>query len=258
MLEAIILALVQGLTEFLPISSSAHLILIRQLLGLGDSGLALDVATHVGSLLAVLVYFRKDLMALLLPALRPEGGAQRITIFKISLATVPLVIAGWLGADWIATQLRSTDVIAWSTLLFAIVLWWADRVEVKQPQLAAEKQGWKTWMGIGFAQIFALIPGTSRSGATIAMARMYGMNRYQAARLSFLLSIPAIGAAGVYEGWKLVHMPSLDWSPFIVAIVVSCFSAYLCIHVFLGVVEKIGLLPFAIYRVILGVSLLVL
>ncbi|MGV6851842.1 MAG: undecaprenyl-diphosphate phosphatase [bacterium] len=255
MFEAIILALVQGLTEFLPVSSSAHLILVRKLFELNDSGLALDVATHVGSLFAVLLYFRTDLLSLIIPACSKEGAKQRLVIYKLVVATIPLVIAGWSLAGWVEANLRSTQVIAWSTLLFAIVLWWADRFGHEKP-CQAEQAGWVEWMSVGASQILALIPGTSRSGASIAVGRMLGMNRLQASRLSFLLSIPAIGAAGVYEGWKLVQMPSIDWSPFAVAVIVSLFSSLLCIRIFLGLIEKIGLLPFAIYRVVLGLFLL--
>ena len=222
----------QGLTEFLPISSSGHLILFPQLTGWKDQGLAFDIAVHVGSLLAVLLYFRHDLKTLLVSwvlscktkKLTPESRL----VWAIGFATIPvglagliISIAGWEG------QLRSPMIIASTTILFGLLLWEAD--------IAGNKNRdefhltWKDVLLIGIAQAIALIPGTSRSGITITAALFLGLNRQAAARFSFLLAIPVIILAGASETVTLINQnASVDWTALSLAVIFSALSAYLC------------------------------
>ncbi len=259
-LQAFWLALVQGLTEFLPISSSGHLILAPMVMGWPDQGLAFDVAVHVGSLIAVLAYFRRDLaaMAASVPdALQLRDNRNTRLIAHLAVATVPVVIAGFLFEQWVEDNLRSPLVIAWTMLGFALVLWFADRVGSRERTL--DGIDWRIALVIGLAQVIALVPGTSRAGITITAALLLGMTRVDASRFSFLLSIPTIIAAGVLEGASLANgVGPVDWTVFIVGVTVSALSAYACIALFLHVIERIGFMPFVIYRIILGAVLLYL
>lgn len=258
----IVLALIQGLTEFLPISSSAHLILPSQLLGWPDQGLAFDVAVHVGSLLAVLWYFRRDVGQMILNwslhlARRPHDASQRTLAWWIILATVPAVVFGFVFEDLIETHLRSILVIAITTTLFGIALWWAD---IGVPETRHMQQmNWKHTLFIGLAQALALIPGTSRSGITMTAALLLGYGKKDAARFSFLLSIPLIFAAGTLKTLDLIQQPDLVyWNELFTGTLLSFFSAYLCITLFLKWIERIGFLPFVVYRLVLGGFLFVL
>jgi undecaprenyl-diphosphatase len=258
MLQAVILALVQGLTEFLPISSSAHLILVPRLLGWEDQGLAFDVAVHVGTLAAVVTYFRHEVWRMFMAWLQSIGGkgmnADARLAWFVLLGTVPAVAAGLLLHDVIETALRSPLVIAFTTIFFGLVLWWADR---RGSQRRDEHVlGVADVLLIGCAQALALIPGTSRSGITMTAALALGLTRTAAARFSFLLSIPVILMAGTYETLKLVeHSGPVAWDVLSVGTVVAAVSAWLCIHFFLKLVERTGMLPFVIYRLALGVFL---
>lgn len=258
MLQAVILALVQGLTEFLPISSSAHLILVPRLLGWEDQGLAFDVAVHVGTLAAVVTYFRHEVWRMFMAWLQSIGGkgmnADARLAWFVLLGTVPAVAAGLLLHDVIETALRSPLVIAFTTIFFGLVLWWADRRGSQQRDEHA--LGVADVLLIGCAQALALIPGTSRSGITMTAALALGLTRTAAARFSFLLSIPVILMAGTYETLKLVeHSGPVAWDVLSVGTVVAAVSAWLCIHFFLKLVERTGMLPFVIYRLALGVFL---
>lgn len=261
LIEIIILALIQGFTEFLPISSSAHLILPSVFLGFADQGLTFDVATHFGTLVAVLIYFRKDLQRLICAGIAPCIGQPWQKESKLSwslvVASIPVACAGFLLHDWVAVGARSGWVIALSTICFGLLLWWSDR----QPQTrkTLEQIRWRDAIVIGLAQALALIPGTSRSGITITAGRFLGFNRVESARYSFLLAIPAILMAVGYESLKLVQSPQLEWVWLELCMggAIAFVSALLCIHLFLQWIEKIGLLPFVIYRVILGTVLLV-
>ena len=259
MLQAVILALVQGLTEFLPISSSAHLILVPRLLGWEDQGLAFDVAVHVGTLAAVVTYFRHEVGRMFVAWLQSIGGkgmnADARLAWFILLGAVPAVAAGLLLHDVIETTLRSPLVIAFTTIFFGLVLWWADRRGRQRRDEHA--LGVADVLLIGCAQALALIPGTSRSGITMTAALALGLTRTAAARFSFLLSIPVILMAGAYEALKLVeHSGPVAWDVLSVGTVVAAVSAWLCIHFFLKLVERTGMLPFVIYRLALGVFLL--
>jgi len=272
-IEIIILAILQGLTEFLPISSSAHLILPSAILGWTDQGLAFDVAVHVGTLLAVVLYFRQEVgnmavawVGTLNRSINKNEGKTSQQIFDgklawwILFATIPAGLFGLLGKDFIEEHLRSALVIAVTTLLFGVLLGYADIKAGKRlsnQNKSFENLGFKGAMLIGLAQAIALIPGTSRSGITMTIGLMLGLSRENAARFSFLLSIPAIAMAGSYLTLKLVlSAEGGDWFSMVLGCSLSFICAYACIHYFLILLNKIGMMPFVIYRLLLGIGLL--
>lgn len=259
-IQTVVLALVQGLTEFLPISSSAHLILVPFVFGWDDQGLAFDVAVHVGSLLAVVTYFSRDLAAMLRAWFGNLAGGiatpdSRLA-WAVIIGTVPVVVIGPL-VNVVADQLRDPVIIAAATGFFALVLWWADgyaRADYDEYGLS-----WRQVLIIGFAQVLALIPGTSRSGITITAGLALGLSRRAAARFSFLLSIPVILAAGSLKSYELVTLQDpTPWGAVLLGVLVSGLAAYTCIHWFLRLVERVGMLPFVVYRILLAGVLLVL
>lgn len=255
--QAALLALVQGLTEFLPISSSAHLVIPGLVLGWPDQGLAFDVAVHVGTLAAVLLYFRRDLGELAVGSGRAlierRLTAPAREVLALALATVPVVVAGFLAEDWIEATLRTLPVIASTTLLFGLLLIVAHR--------ASRRGGLGTVtlavaLAVGLAQVLALVPGTSRSGITMTAAMLLGVERTAAARFSFLLSIPVIAGAGLLKGVELAAAPAAaPWLPLALAALLAGVCAYSCIALFLRWVARLGLLPFAAYRVGLALVL---
>lgn len=259
--QIICLAIIQGITEFLPISSSAHLILIPRIFGWEDQGLVFDVAVHVGSLAAVLLYFRHDLLPLILAWMRSlrehKMSNDARLVWAIIIATIPIGIVGFLSRDIIATTFRSPIIIAVATIVFGLLLWFAD---VKGRHLIKVQDiNLRCAMVIGLMQIMALIPGASRSGTTMMAGLAMGLTRQAAARFSFLLSIPVIVLAGGLEAIELAQQTdAIQWSSICVAIVCSAISAYLCIHYFIKLLDRIGMLPFVVYRMILGIGLLVM
>lgn len=268
-LEIFILAILQGLTEFLPISSSAHLILPSAIFGWNDQGLAFDVAVHVGTLLAVMLYFRKEVGNMAVAWLgtlnfKKEQGRTMDFDGKLAwwilFATIPAGLFGLIGKDFIEEHLRSALVIAATTLIFGVLLGYADfgagkRTEEQDKPLV--NLGFKGAMLIGLAQAIALIPGTSRSGITMTIGLMLGLSRHNSARFSFLLSIPAIAMAGSYLTLKLItSIDPVNWQAIGLGSVLAFISAYACIHYFLIVLNKLGMMPFVIYRLILGFGLL--
>ena len=259
-IQVLILALVQGITEFLPISSSGHLILPAQLLGWEDQGLAFDVAVHIGTLGAVLAYFRKDVFAIAVDWLGSLVGKGRTFNSRLGwyliFATLPAVVFGLvlksLGLD---EAMRTVAVISGTTLIFGALLGWAD-LKGKRIQ-PLEEMTFKQAMLVGFAQAIALIPGTSRSGITMTAALMMGMTRDAAARFSFLLSIPVIVGAGTLLIKDLVESNvAVDWETLSMGAAAAFVSAWLCVHFFLAFINRIGLMPFVVYRMILGFVLL--
>ncbi len=261
-LEIIILALLQGLTEFLPVSSSAHLILPSQLLGWQDQGQDFDVAVHVGTLIAVMLYFRKEVGAMAVAWIGTVGiGPEKDNssfdgklAWWIIMASIPLGLVGYFGKDFIEAHLRTAVVIAATTLIFGFLLGFAD-IKAKE-NTSIEKLGFKGAMLIGLAQAMALIPGTSRSGITMTIGLMLGLSRDNAARFSFLLSIPAIVMTGGYLAIKLVlSTNTVNWYAMGLGSLLAFISAYACIHYFLILLDKLGMMPFVIYRLILGVGL---
>ena len=268
-LQVIVLALVQGITEFLPVSSSAHLVLPAQLTSWPDQGLAFDVAVHFGTLIAVLAYFRKDLLSMLwaigqAPAVyaarssevpsnaETEQAAQGIVqLLKLGLATIPVVIIGFLGKDFIQDNLRTVPVIATTTMLFGAALWYADRRPTTNTTIT-----WQAAAIIGLAQSIALIPGTSRSGITITAALLLGLSRVEAAKFSFLLAIPTIAGAQLLLSLDLAAGNlDTDLAKVAAGAALAGVSAYLGIHYFMQLVERTGMLPYVLYRLVLGVVL---
>ena len=258
LVQALVLAAVQGLTEFLPISSSGHLVLVPVLLGWSDQGLPFDVAVHLGTLAAVVFYFRHELWPMTRDALGTLRGGPRTResdlAWWVVIGTIPTVVFGGLFAGDIATIMRSPLVIAATTAGFGVLLWLADA----RGTLARGEDsiGWRDALVIGLAQALALIPGTSRSGITITAALFLGLKRQSAARFSFLLSIPVILAATCYELMKLLREPQqADWAALAVGAAAAAVVAYLTIRVFIALLDRIGLAPFAVYRLFLAAVL---
>lgn len=258
-LHATLLALIQGITEFLPISSSAHLILPFEVLGWPDQGLAFDVAVHAGTLLAVLAYFRRDVLTLVAAVLRhvasrsPSGDS--IFALHLLLASLPLIPAGFLLKDLVENELRAVEVIIVTTIVFGLALWAADRVGRRERPEAS--LNWQHALLIGLAQCLALVPGTSRSGITMTAALLAGYSREASARISFLISIPAIAGAATLATVDLVTTPApVDWGALAIGFTVAAASAYACITLFLDFITRLGFLPFVIYRLLLGALLI--
>ena len=255
-IQALSLALLQGLTEFLPISSSAHLILLPILLGWEDQGLAFDVAVHIGTLTAVVAFYRKDIMQILKAwsaSFMGKGSTDDSRLaWGVILGTIPVGLVGLALPEVVETTLRFPPVIAIATVVFAILLWYSEkyaselRTNVTLP----------TAVIIGFFQAIALIPGTSRSGITITAGLLLGLKREYAARFSFLLSIPVIALAGMLKGVDLYKTPEpVTWDFLLIGAVVSAVVAYLSIGWFLKLLDKIGMMPFVYYRLALGAVL---
>jgi len=253
--QAIILAIVQGLSEFLPISSSGHLILAPHFFGWTDQGLAFDVAVHVGTLAAVLAYFRRPLMAMTQSWLASVTGGKSDENSRLAwcviLGTIPVGLVGLAFGGLIEEKLRNPLFVAGTLSFFGILMWLADKMG---KQSADEYSiGWRQALIIGCAQAMALMPGTSRSGITITAGLALGLTRSAAARFSFLLAVPGIAMAGVYEGLKLATSDEpVAWGIMALGMVVSAITGYACIAVLLRVIERIGLLPFTLYRLLIA------
>lgn len=258
-LQALMLALIQGFTEFLPVSSSAHLVLLSLVAGWEDQGLSFDVAVHMGTLAAVAWYFRRDLILMAvdfprsLAGAKPSPGAR--LAWAVILGTIPVGLAGFIMRDLVATHLRDPLVIAFGLIFFGLLLGlsdWKHRGERSENSLT-----WKDILIIGCAQAIALIPGTSRSGATMTAGLFLGLSREAAARFSFLLSMPVIFLAGALEARHLFAQPQpAAWGLIGMATLVAGISAYLCIHYFLKFIRQVGMQPFVAYRILLGLMLI--
>lgn len=253
------LAILQGFTEFLPISSSAHIILPKELLGWPDQGLVFDVAVHVGSLIAVVSYFRRDISALFIAwihsCLGKTADDQSRLAWYILIATIPAGLAGFLFASEVELYSRSMLLIAFTSIFFAVLMYFADRHEGQGRPL--ENMNLKTCLIIGFSQVLALIPGTSRSGITMTAGLFCRLDRRAAAKFSFLLAIPIITAGGLFKGVEMLETgTSTDWAVLLYAIAVSAAVSFLCIHYFLRLIERVGFMPFIIYRIVMGFALL--
>lgn len=261
--QIIVLALVQGLTEFLPISSSAHLILVPVLSSWPDQGLAFDVVVHLGTLTAVVWYFRKDVTQLTVDwtqsCIKKQTIGDSRLAWLVIIGTIPVGAAGLIFHDVVDNVLRSPLVIAWATIGFALLLGVADYLGNNKNTQNEHQLSWKNGIFIGFAQAIALIPGTSRSGITMTAGLFAGLTRQGAARFSFLLSIPTILMAGGYKTLKLIQEGNgIDWLSIGLGYLLSALSAYICIHYFLKMLERIGMMPFVLYRLAQGVILLYL
>ena len=259
-LHILLLALVQGITEFLPISSSAHLILAPKLFGFADQGMAFDVAIHVGSLLAVIGYFRKELNQIIRDFFaslgRPENSTEHSQMgWMIIIATIPIIFTGLVFKSFIELHMRTAMMIAIPTILFGLLLYWSDLKGKKERE--ASSVVWKDALIIGLFQSIAIFPGTSRSGITMTAGLMLGLTREASSRFSFLIAIPTIVMSGILVSYDLVNSnEQVIWSDLLFGATLSFVSAYLCIHLFLSFIERCGMLPFVIYRLILGVALL--
>jgi len=260
--QAVILAFVQGITEFLPISSSAHLILVPELLGWADQGLAFDVAVHVGTLVAVVVFLKKEIKEIVPAWFSGWRGFDWDTPGKIGwlvvLATIPVGVAGLLLGDFIEAHLRAAWIIAASTLIFGLLLGWADWGASKNIQPMAALT-WKQTLLVGSAQALALIPGTSRSGVTMTAMLALGFSRVAAARFSFMMAVPAIALPGLLKGGELLNsqMP-VAWDLLAIGVLVSAATAFWCMRWFMRFIERVGMQPFVIYRVLQAAVIIVL
>lgn len=258
LLHLIVLAIVQGITEFLPISSSAHLILVPALTGWTDQGLAIDVAMHIGTLFAVMLYFRRDVARLAsggFDALRGNVTADARLCLQVIAATVPVVIAGFLLKDVIANDWRSPTLIAATTIMFGVVLWLADRRADHAVGIIA-RLTWRDVMIIGAAQTLALVPGVSRSGITMTAALFLGQSRPEAARFSLLLSIPTTAAAGALGGYDLIRSENAALQgDALIAGALAFASALLAIAGLMAWLKRASFTPFVIYRLALGLIL---
>lgn len=259
LIQVVILAIVQGLTEFLPVSSSGHLVLVPYLFAWADQGLAFDVAVHFGSLAAVCIYFRKDMASILAGGMRLLGDnittPESRLAQAIALGTVPAALAGLLFASWIEANLRDPLVIVYTLSGFGILMAIADRVGRRERNISGV--GFRDAAIIGFAQALSLVPGTSRSGVTITAARFLGFGRQDAARFSFLLSAPVIFLAAMYKLIALIlGDAAVAWGQLGLGALLACVVAYLSIEFFMRIVTRIGLAPFAIYRLILAAFIL--
>lgn len=255
LLQIIVLAVVQGLTEFLPISSSGHLVLVPSIFGWTDQGLAFDVAVHFGSLIAVTIFFRQDIATLItggIDIISGKPASERATmVWCLGLGTIPAAAAGLLFAGWIAANLRDPGVVVATLAGYGVLMALADRFAAQDRTIKQIRI--RDGLIIGAAQALALVPGTSRSGVTITAGRLLGIRRLDAARFSFLLSVPVILLATIYEVVILVTGETpVPWDNLTIAASISCIVAYLSIDFFMRFVNVIGLLPFAIYRLVLA------
>jgi undecaprenyl-diphosphatase len=256
LIQIFILAALQGLTEFLPISSSAHLILAPVVIGFQDQGLAFDVAVHVGTLAAVVGYFRREVIAIsndfLRSLINPAARSKESYLgWMIIIATIPVGVFGVMMKSLVETDLRSTLVIAITTIGFGILLLLADYTGKRQRDEYQIRV--KDALIIGLFQAIAIIPGTSRSGSTITGGLFLGLTRKAASRFSFLISIPTILMSGGLLTLDLISSEaSTDWLSLSLGAGLAFITAYLCIHYFLRFIETMGMLPFVIYRLILG------
>ncbi len=258
LVQLAVIALIQGLTEFLPISSSGHLILIPSVTGWQDQGLVIDVAVHVGTLGAVMAYLWRDIWTMLKGLCKP-GNVRRNPGLKLTahliIATVPVVIVGGLVFTHVGDMLRSAVVVGWATIGFGVLLYIADRFTVTINRV--EHMTWGRGLIIGIAQVFALIPGASRAGTTITMARWLGFERTDAARFSMLMSIPAILAAGGAATLKLIEDDAQHvLADAIVAGAMAFVAAFIAIVLMMSWLRTASFTPFVIYRLFLGVAIL--
>lgn len=258
LLEIIILAVVQGITEFLPISSSGHLRAAAEILGIPGSTLVIDVAVHVGTLGAVIVYFWRDIgrilvgLVQLLAGTRTDGGLLGLYLI---VASIPIFIAGYLGRDFIDSELRTLEIIGWTSIGFGIVLWWTDRTGMTVLNL--DHLTPRNVIIIGLAQVLALVPGTSRAGITISAARMLGYERPDAARFSMLLSIPAVAGAGLLITLELIASGDTTVSrTAVIAGTLAFITALAAISLLMSWLRFSGFTPFVIYRVLMGSAIL--
>ena len=266
LIEAIVLGIVQGLTEFLPVSSTAHLILIPWIFGWKDPGLAFDVALHVGTLAAILIYFFRDWVQVIAQGIGmrsehdPALSRNQGLLWLMVAATIPIGVFGYLFQHRAETVWRTPNVIAAMMIVVGLILWWADHIGRKQKDLG--HLSFADAMAVGFAQVLSIVPGTSRSGVTIAVGLLRNLDRATAARFSFLLSTPAIGAAAAKDFYDLMKheggIPADMRTALLVGIVVSGVTGCLVIRFFMNYLRRGTLTFFVAYRVIFGIIIIAL
>jgi undecaprenyl-diphosphatase len=260
LLQIVVLAIVQGITEFLPISSSGHLIIVPYFTSWPDQGLEFTVAVHIGTLTAIVVYFRRTLLAMARDVVlsvmqRREVGESRLA-WAVLFGTIPAGLVGLFFREDIETTLRSPLIVAFTTLFYAVLLFIADR---RPGQRNERSIGWLDVVVIGCAQALALVPGTSRSGVTMTAGLFLGLSREGAARFSFLLAVPVMTAAGLDQMVRFAeHTAPVDTRALVLGLVLSAVTGFACIHYFLKWLTRFGMLPYVIYRLALGAALLVL
>ena len=250
--QIIILSIVQGITEYLPVSSSAHLIIVSKISGWNDQGLIMDIFAHGGSLFAVIFYFRADLLeALNTYSMRDSSSLLN----KIFIATLPILFVGFFSRGQAETIFRNLNVIAFSTIIFALILWYVEKLQ--NNRIAGEDISLKSAFFIGLAQCLAIIPGTSRSAITIIAALFLGYSRVQALRFSFFLAIPTLFfiVLGEFASTNLNEM-NVRYEDIVAIMLFSFLSSLLCISLFLRFIDKLTYMPFVYYRLILGFGLL--
>ena len=247
MIEILILSIVQGITEFLPVSSSSHLILFSKFLDFKEQSLSIDVSLHIGSFLAVIIYFYKDLI---------NFFKNKALFFKIIISSLPVMIVGFfLVKSGLINQIRNIETIAWMTIIFGIILYVSDKFKLDR---TIEKNfNFKTAILIGIFQVFSLIPGVSRSGIAISAARLLNFKRTDAAKISFLISIPILGAISIFGIRNLIISENLLITKLnIISIFLSFLASFVTIKYFLIYINKFNLSIFVVYRILLGLLLL--
>lgn len=245
LIQWLVLAIVQGITEYLPVSSSAHLILVPAIMDWKDQGLMMDIAAHGGSLLAVMWYFKKEILELL-------TGQKNKLFIQLVIATIPLALVGVLAAGYIEENLRSPTIIAISSIVFGVILFLSEKLAKSNNEITT-----KNAFLIGIGQVLALIPGASRSGVTMTTAMLQGYSKTQAAKFSFLLAIPALLMTTAYGALKVYQNPE-EYNPtgFLIVLVLSFITSLISIKLFLKLIEKIKMCYFMWYRILLGALIL--
>ncbi len=248
-IEILVLAAIQGVSEFVPVSSAAHLVLVAKFYSFANQNLLIDISLHLGSLLAITIYFRKDLFNFI---------KNKQFLIKIILATIPLIPVGYiLYKTELINQLRNLEVIAWMSLIFGVLLYISDKFKTTN---TIEKQfTTKTAIIIGLFQVLSLIPGVSRAGITITSGRFLGFNRFDSTKISFFLAIPALTAASVLGLYNIFQEESPDLNFLaIIAVIFSCIFSYITIALFFNFIKKFSLKVFVIYRIIISLILLMM
>ena len=247
MIEIIILSIIQGATEFLPVSSSSHLIIFSNFLNFQNQSLSIDVSLHIGSFLAVIIFFYKDVLNFI---------NEKDIFFKIILSSVPVVLVGFFLVETnLISKFRNIEVIGWMTLIFGIILYLSDRFRLDNE--LKKDFNFKSAITIGLFQVLSLVPGVSRSGIAISAARILKFKRYDSAKISFLLSIPILGAISIFGIKNLVETNSLEFTiTNIFSVLISFFVSFITIKFFLNYVQKFDLKIFVIYRIVLGIILI--
>tara|TARA_B100002049_G_C16016092_1_gene348067 strand:- start:222 stop:989 length:768 start_codon:yes stop_codon:yes gene_type:complete len=245
--EILILSIIQGVSEFLPISSIAHLVLVSKYYVFNNQNLLIDICLHLGSLLAIIIYFRDDLFNFI---------KNKKFLIKILIGTIPIIPIGYIFFQTgIINQLRNLEVIGWTSFAFGILLYISDKTKIKK-KIETDFSN-KSAIFIGMFQVLALIPGVSRSGITITSGRLLGFNRFDSAKVSFLLSIPTLLAAsilGIYNIYREAS-PELNFLA-IIAVIFSFIFSYLTIMIFLNFIKKFSLKIFVVYRIIISILIL--